>query len=337
MVYPEFIKEKDKIGITAVSNGIVNEIKQKRLDNAIKKFTEKGFKIIETNDVRHDQYGKSAPSTIQAKELEELYKNKDIKAIICAAGGDFLIEVLPYINFDLIKKNPKWIQGYSDPTNLTFLITTNLDIATIYASNICTFCMKKWHKSLEDNLQILKGNNIIQKSFDKYEKTPLKEIIGNEEYNLDGDVYWKIITNNKEIDTNGRIIGGCIDTISDIFGTKYDNTINFIEKYKEDGIIWYFDNAELTNDNLIKVLWRFKQNGWFQYTKCILFSRIFKEESYYGITYSMAIKEVLEDLEIPIVINCDFGHVAPRITIINGALANIKVKDGKGQIKFDLK
>lgn len=335
MKYPKFIEENSTLGITAISNGIVDNMKRKRLDYAIEKFQQIGFKVIETEDVRTDFFGKSAPSNIQAKELEDLYKNKDVSAVFCAAGGDFLIEALPFINFDIIKSNPKWIQGYSDPTALLFTITTNLDIATLYGNNVCSFAMKEWHKSLVDNFKILSGEKIIQKSFNKYEKISSKYIIGNEGYNLDSMVYWDVIL-GKEINISGRIIGGCIDTISDLFGTKYDKVIDFVEKYKDDGIIWYFDNAELTSEALIRTLWKFRENGWFKYTKCILFSRIIEEKSFYGISYNEAIKQALKDLDVSVAINCDFGHVAPRMTIINGSIAKIKILNGKGEISFIL-
>ncbi len=336
MKYPKFLEENSTLGITAVSNGIVDEMKVKRLNYAIENFQKRGFKVIETEDVRTDFLGKSAPSDIQAKELESLYRDKNVDAIFCAAGGDFLVEALPFVNFDVIKNNPKWIQGYSDPTALLFTITTNLDIATLYGNNVCAFAMNEWHKSLLDNFKILLGKEIIQNSFDKYENNSVEYIIGNEGYNLDSIVHWDVIS-GQEVNTSGRIIGGCIDTISDLFGTKYDNVINFIEKYKSDGIVWYFDNAELSSESLIRTLWKFRENGWFKYTKCILFSRIIEEKSFYGISYSGAIKEVLKDLDISVVINCDFGHVAPRMTIINGSIAMIKVFDGKGEIKFTLK
>lgn len=336
MKYPKFLEENATLGITAISNGIVDDMKIKRLEYAIDNFQKSGFKVIETEDVRTDLFGKSAPSNIQARELEDLYNNKDVCAIFCAAGGDFLVEVLPFINFDIIKNNPKWIQGYSDPTALLFTITTNLDIATLYGNNVCAFAMKKWHKSLLDNFKILSGEEVVQNSFDKYENISTEYVIGNEGYNLDSIVYWDIIL-GKEVNTSGRIIGGSIDTISDLFGTKYDKVVDFIEKYKDDGIIWYFDNAELTSEALIRSLWKFRENGWFKYTKCILFSRIIEEKSFYGISYSDAIKEVLGDLNINIVINCDFGHVAPRMTIINGSIAEIKVFEGRGEIKFILK
>lgn len=337
MLYPEFIKEKDTIGITAISNGVVKELKRNRLENAIKKFKNRGYNVIETDDVRTDTYGKSAPSNIQKKELESLYLNEGVKFILIAAGGDFLIETLPYIDYEIIKENPKWIQGYSDPTLLLFYITTHLDIATIYASNACTFGMEVWHKSLEDNLKIVEGKLAKQESFEKYEQIPHEEITGLESYNLDKEVYWDIITKDTKIEEKGRIIGGCLDSLSDLFGTDFDKTKDFIEKYKKDGIIWYFDVCELTSESLIHTLWKFREAGWFKYTKCILFSRIIKEESFYGIKYEDAIKRVLEKLQIQVAINCDLGHVSPRITIINGSIANVKIKEGKGEIFFELK
>lgn len=130
MIYPEFLKEKDTIGVTAPSDGITDKLKLKRLDNAIKSFK-----------------GRSSSSKDQAKELESLYLDNNTKAIISASGGDFLLEMLSELDFSLIRNHPKWLQGYSDPTGLLFTITTNLDIATIYADNFCVFGMKPWYKS----------------------------------------------------------------------------------------------------------------------------------------------------------------------------------------------
>ena len=337
MIYPKFIEEKALIGVTAPSNGITKKEKLYRLDSAIKKLSEQGFNIKETSNVRTSIKGKSSDSKTQAKELLELFQDKDVTSIICASGGDFLLEILPYIDFNIIKKNPKWLQGYSDPTSLLYIITTTLDIATIYSNNFCAFGMNPWHKSLSDNLEILKGNLIKQTSFDKYENTYQDYIIGDEPYLLTEPVYWKNLNNEEIIEVTGRIIGGCIDCLNDLFGTRFDNTINFIEKYKDDGIIWYFDNCELSNDQLIRTLWKFKNHGYFNHTKGIIFGRSAKVSSYYDISLEDALKHSLNDLNIPIIIDTDIGHIAPRITIINGSIATITSTKGKGSISFKLK
>ena len=337
MIYPAFLKEKDTIGVTAPSDGITDKLKLKRLDNAIKSFKKLGFNIKETPNVRKSFKGRSSSSKDQAKELESLYLDNNTKAIISASGGDFLLEMLSELDFSLIRNHPKWLQGYSDPTGLLFTITTNLDIATIYADNFCVFGMKPWYKSLKNNIEILTGNIIEQESFPKYEKEKKETITGLETYNLTEKVFWKILTNEENINIKGRMIGGCLDIITDLFGTRFDKTEAFLEKYKEDGIIWYFDICELSSESIIRILWKLKDNDWFKYTKGILFSRCTFTTSYYDITYEDAIKHALQDLGIPIIINVDIGHVSPRMTIINGALATVTSSNGKGKINFILK
>ena len=336
MIYPEFLKEHDTIGVTAPSDGITDEVKLKRLDNAIKNFEDRSFIIKETPNVRCSVKGRSSSSKERAEELESLYKDDNVKTIITSGGGDFLLEMLSELDFNVIKDNPKWLQGYSDPTGLLFTITTNLDIATVYSDNFKTFGMEPWHKSLENNLEILKGNIIEQTSFSKYEEDK-KLIIGLEPFNLTKKVYWKNLNNEDVINIKGRMIGGCLDLITELFGTRFDNTKAFLEKYKDDGIIWYFDVCELSSESLIRTLWKLKDNGYFKYTKGILFSRVYSCNSYYDITYEEAIYESLKDLNIPIIINADIGHVSPRMTIINGAIATITSSKGKGKIKFTLK
>ena len=336
MIYPEFLKEHDTIGVTAPSDGITDEVKLKRLDNAIKNFEDRSFIIKETPNVRCSVKGRSSSSKERAEELERLYKDDNVKTIITSGGGDFLLEMLSELDFNVIKDNPKWLQGYSNPTGLLFTITTNLDIATVYSDNFKTFGMEPWHKSLENNLEILKGNIIEQTSFSKYEEDK-KLITGLEPFNLTKKVYWKNLNNEEVINIKGRIIGGCLDLITELFGTRFDNTKAFLEKYKDDGIIWYFDVCELSSESLIRTLWKLKDNGYFKYTKGILFSRVYACNSYYDITYEEAIYESLKDLNIPIIINADIGHVSPRMTIINGAIATITSSKGKGKIKFTLK
>lgn len=337
MIYPEFIRERDIIGVSAPSAGLTEPLRINTLNNAVKKFEEKGYKILLTPNVRKNEDGVSSSATIRSLELASLYQNKDVKAIICAKGGEFLVEMLSCFDFSVVQKNIKWLQGYSDPTGLLFTITTNLDIATIYGSNFAGFGMDTWHESLENNLDILEGKLMMQKSFARYESMRVDMVTGREGYHLDTPVYWKILNQEKEVSFKGRIIGGCIDIITELFGTRFDKTKEFIEKYKGDGIIWYFDNCELSMEDMVRTLWKFKDNGWFQYTTGIIFGRSATNYSNMGITLEDALNRVLGDLDLPIILDTDIGHVPPRMTIINGAYTMVYCKDGKGTLEFQLK
>lgn len=337
MVYPAFIKKGDIMGVSAPSNGVTRDAKVNQLNMAIEKLNEKGYPILEAPHVRFNLGYASSDAKTRALELESLYKNQDVKAIICATGGEFLLEMLSYFDFSIVKDNIKWLQGYSDPTGLLFTITTNYDIATIYGHNFVGFGMDPWHESIENNLKILEGNLILQKSFSMYEGEWVEPVLGTEEYTLNTPVYWKNLNDEEEIKLMGRMIGGCIDIITELFGTRFDKTKEFIEKYKNDGIIWYFDNCELSSEDLVRTLWKFKDNGWFHHCNGIIFGRSACHESNFEISFDEAVRRVLGDINIPIIIDADFGHVPPRMTIINGAYATIVSKEGKGTIKFELK
>lgn len=337
MLYSTNIKKGDTIGVTATSDGNIDKIKIKRLDNAIKNFEERGYTIKETPNVRSSYKGRSSSKEQRAKEFMKLVEDKNIAAIITARGGDFLLEILPYIDFEKIRKNPKWIQGFSDTTGLGFCVTTICDIATIYAENFGDFGMENWHTCLENNLKILEGKEIIQESFKEYQSMFQDYKIGLETYKLDKKVEWKNAQNEEKIELNGRILGGCIDILISLVGTKFDKVKEFIEKYKNDKIVWFFDNCELTSEGILRGLWQLKEAGWFSNTSGFIFGRTMTRSSCYGISFEEAVEEVLQELNVPIILEADIGHLPPQFTIINGAIVHIVSKDGKGKIDFTLK
>lgn len=337
MLYSTNIKKGDTIGVTATSDGNIDKIKIKRLDNAIKNFEERGYTIKETPNVRSSYKGRSSSKEQRVKEFMKLVEDKNIAAIITARGGDFLLEILPYIDFEKIRKNPKWIQGFSDTTGLGFCVTTICDIATIYAENFGDFGMENWHTCLENNLKILEGKEIIQESFKEYQSMFQDYKIGLETYKLDKKVEWKNAQNEEKIELNGRILGGCIDILVSLVGTKFDKVKEFIEKYKNDKIVWFFDNCELTSEGILRGLWQLKEAGWFSNISGFIFGRTMTRSSCYGISFEEAVKEVLQELNVPIILEADIGHLPPQFTIINGAIVHIVSKDGKGKIDFTLK
>lgn len=327
MLYPNFLKENDLIGITAPSAGVGRKIES--FDKSINSIHKAGYRTLETEHVRINNEV-SATAQIRAKELDEIITNKDVSMVMCATGGDFLIDMLPFVRFDNISQNPKWVMGYSDPTSLLYTITTKLDIATIYGLNAGSYDQENLHKSLQNNLEILKGNLVNQESFDLYEK---EEDESKDGYNLTEKVFWKNLNGNFSVE--GRIIGGCIDCLRDLIGTPYDNTVNFIEKYKEDGIIWYFDIFSLTTEEFYRSLFQMREAGWLKYTKAVIVGRVRFPNSFTQMTYEKALLKIFG--KIPIVFDIDIGHVSPKMTIINGGVANIESKDGKGSISFALK
>ena len=331
MKYPKFLSNGSTIGITAVSAGVGNKLDE--YEFSIENIKSNGFNIVETDSVRVNHYI-SNTGIIRANELESLIVNDDVDMIFCAAGGDFAIEMLEFVNYEAIVKNPKWIMGASDPTSLLYYVTTKLDIATIYGHNAGSYDAKNLHESNKISLEYIKGNLVKQQSYPLYESNKKSRTIDG--YNLDTPVIYENINGNMNV--AGRLIGGCIDVLKDIIGTKYDGTLGFIEKYKDDGIIWYFDNFALSSDTFYRTLIQMKYAGWFKYTKGIIVGRVmYPEINFSEFTYEEALKRAFVDTDIPVVFNADIGHVVPKMTLINGAIAHVVVEDGKGNIEFELK
>ena len=326
MLYPEFIKKGQTIGICAPSAGAGHKLDSLKESNRV--LRAKGYKVKESASVRKNGV-RSASGKKRGKELNELISDKKVKTVIAAKGGNYMLEMLPYIDFDNIKNNPKWLCGMSDPTNMLFTCTTKCDIATLYGFNGAGFTMKS-NKPQTMFFNYLKGNIKTQNSY-KYYQIFIETI--NDVKTYKQEVKW--ISKNP-VNITGRMIGGCIEVIEKIIGSEYDSTNEFIERYKDDGIIWYFDVFDMSSLNFYLTLLQFKNAGWFKYCKGVLIGRVaFPNVEDKRLDYIKAADKALG--KIPHICEMDIGHTRPSMVMINGAMASVKCRNGKGSISFKLK
>ncbi|MBO5478282.1 MAG: LD-carboxypeptidase [Clostridia bacterium] len=298
MRYPEKLKIGDTIGICAPSAGITEPEKVEKLNQAIQSLEKMGYKVIETESVRKDEKGRSTTASKRAEEFMELWKNEEVKLILYAGGGDFLMEMLDELDFKELKKlPPKWTQGFSDITTISFLLNTICDIPSMYCDAIKDYAMTPLYRNLSDSLKLISGEDIIQESFEKH--------IDGEEYNTDYtynltlDTKWRNITGQKEIFMQGRAIGGCLDCVDTLIGTKFDTVKEYIEKYKQDGILWFLECYETNTPQLERTLWKMKNAGYFEHCKGIIFGRPYILREDYEIDEDEAILDVIRKIKHP--------------------------------------
>lgn len=334
--YPFPLLKGDTIGITAPSLGVTGVI-AKKMENAIQQLEKLGYKFVETESVRKQYKLTSAPAEVRAREFTSLYLDENVKAIIPPWGGEFLMDMLPYLDFDELKRaKPKWVLGFSDTSTLLFTLTLNLNIATAHGPNLLDFGNKPIDESVLETLNILskeKRQEFIQHGLEFYQKEWL-EITENTfpPYNLTEKVEWKILGDEKENEFSGRLIGGNMDVICKLIGTPFAQVKNFINNNKSDGIVWYFESCEMNSSDIYRTLWQMKMNGWFEYCKGFLFGRADGYTDVGDFTFIDALKYPLADLDIPVIYDIDLGHLPPQLTFINGAYATINVKNGKGRV-----
>ena len=327
MKYPKFIKQNGTIGICAPSAGI--GLKSEDFDKSLNVLKQHGYHIIETESVRSTEL-RSANAKTRAKELKELFTNDKVDIVMAAAGGDFLYEMLGETDFETMQKNPKWLLGMSDPTSLLFTYTVKYDVATMYGINAGSFDLNPYHSSLDDCLSLLEGNLVTQESYDYISSTKrfsdLPEV-------YDKPNYWK--SNVTEYHDSGRLIGGCLDVLKDLIGTKFADMKGFNERYKDDGIILYFEDFALSAEAFYLTILQMRYAGWLDQVKAVIVGRTLFGSSGTGLTYEEALERALGN--IPYFYDADIGHTIPTMTFINGAICHLDYQDKKASIKFELK
>ena len=172
MRFPKFIKRGDTIGFVAPSFGCDTEPYKTAFGRAQENFRNMGFGIqIGPNCYVGEGIGISNKPELCGQEINDYYTSEKNDALISCGGGELMCEILNYIDFDRLRAaDPKWFMGYSDNTNLTFLLTTLCDTASIYGPCAAAFGQEPWHRSVADAMAVLQGQKLSFAGYDGWEK-----------------------------------------------------------------------------------------------------------------------------------------------------------------------
>ena len=212
MKYPKLLQKGDTIGVCAPSSGVSGETLSVRLDNAIRNIKALGYDVIETASVRCDDKCVSASSEIRVAEFMNLYETPNVAAILPPWGGEFLMDMLPHLDFEKLAAIPaKWVCGYSDMSTLTFTLTLNSDIATIHGSNLMNMGYARIHDSDMRAFDVMSNRTTEQKSWDTWGGFSSWDDFTGEVYNLDKPSTWKSLQGDERVSFDGMMIGGCLE------------------------------------------------------------------------------------------------------------------------------
>ena len=126
MMIPEKLKMGDTIGVVAPSGPIINE-KIEEINKAKEIVENLGFKVKFSKNLFSNTTGYSATAKEKAEDINEMFADKEVKMIWCAKGGENSNSTFEYLDYELIKQNPKIICGYSDITSITNMIQLKQD------------------------------------------------------------------------------------------------------------------------------------------------------------------------------------------------------------------
>ncbi len=362
MRYPEFLHDGGRIGFIAPSFGCATEPYLSDFDEALNAFKSMGYKTVLGPNC-HSDCGIGISNTPEkcAAEANDFFTSGKSDVIISCGGGELMCGILPYIDFDSIKKSdPKWFMGYSDNTNLTFLLNTLCDTASIYS-----VCASKFapghHVCVDDAFEILTGKRASVSNYDRWykevwgaanedteDKNSAKEkpvdVYVNEKTGDTFDVYeykqYIHVGDKKAENANlsGRLIGGCMDCLQVLVGTKFDKVPEFANRYKNDGIIWFLESCDLSVMSIRRVLWQMENAGWFENVRGFLIGRPLRFDDTFGdFDHYDAVLGILAKYNVPILMDLDIGHQFPQMPIISGACANVSARGNSLNIDFLLK
>ncbi|MCX6796361.1 MAG: LD-carboxypeptidase [Candidatus Falkowbacteria bacterium] len=320
---PKKLMKGDEIRIIAPSSSL-GIISQENRELAIKRLGKLGLKISYSKNAEEIDEFESSSIESRVSDLHEAFLDKNVSGILAAIGGFNVNQILKYLNYDLIRNNPKIICGYSDITALSIAIYAKTGLVNYSGPAFANFGMIK---GLDYTIDYFKKCLMNNDSF---------EVVSSEKWS---DDKWyldqekrKFIKNNGELlinegEAEGKIIGGNLCTLNLLIGTEFmpsiKNSILFLED-DEESKLKHFDR------NLQSLL----HQPEFSQARGLVIGRFQKvsEATNEKIIKMIKTKKELDD--IPIVANLDFGHTSPLLTFPIGGKA--KLSAVSGSMKLDI-
>jgi muramoyltetrapeptide carboxypeptidase LdcA involved in peptidoglycan recycling len=323
-IYPKKLQRGDSIQVIAPSRsmGIIGEDSKEYALEYFEK--ELGLKVTFSKNVYEMDRFKSSSIKSRVSDIHNAFKDPNIKAIFTIIGGFNCNQLLEYIDWDIIKSNPKIFCGYSDITALNNAIFAMTGLVTYSGVHYSTFGQKKLDRYTPSYLERV--------LFDKKEI----KILPTEKWS--DDAWYRDQDNRKLIksdgfwalnsgEAKGTVLGANLCTFNLLQGTKYmpslKNSILFLED-DEESKAQHFDRD-------LQSLIHLKD---FKYVKGLVIGRFQKESGISKDDLVQIVKTKKQLNKIPVLANADFGHTDPKFTFPIGGDVELKVTKSKGYLTF---
>ncbi len=336
--FPEPLRPGDRIGVTSPSSGVPRSL-WPRLEFAARWLQEAGFEVVLGRCLDGDDSHVSAPAVERADELQRMLTDPQIRAVVPPWGGETGIDVLDLLDWDRIAAAaPTWVVGYSDLSTLLLPLTLRTGWATVHGSNLMDTPyaampgLVHWTEVATTTGPVRQEASgvFLSGARDDWQTDPTPTAYPG----LSGRGTWQESL-EEEVETSGRLIGGCLETIANLAGTPFGDVPAFGRAYADDGLILYLEAAEAPALEVCRRLHGLRLAGWFEHATAILIGRTAAPDSD-GLSQRDAVLDALADLDVPLVLDVECGHVPPHLPLVNGALAHLTVTDHERSIVQEL-
>ncbi len=337
MIKPKKLQRGDKVATISLSWGGAGEFRHRY--QAAKKQIQENFdlEVVETkNALKSAKWIYDNPKA-RAEDLMEALEDQSIKAIISNIGGDDSIRMLPYIDFEVIKNNPKIFIGFSDST-VTHFCFYKAGVTSFYGtSTLVGFAENKgMHQYQIDDIKRTlfsdKVTGIINPNTDGWTSErlewgePKNQDTARKLVPSDG---WNFLQGSEIVP--GELLGGCLDVLETLKDTKL-----WVKPSEWNGKIMFFETSEVTMPpHYFKwILRNYVASGIMYNINGLIIGRPYDNK--YIEEYEEALIQVIREeaglKDLPIITQMDFGHTCPTFTIPYGVKAQINPKDKRFSI-----
>ncbi|HLL64575.1 MAG TPA: S66 peptidase family protein [Micromonosporaceae bacterium] len=333
--YPDPLRPGDRVGVTSPSSG-VDEGMRGRLRVAIQCVRERGYEVI-VGDCMDGAGHVSAPAPERAAELMRMLTDPTIRAVVPPWGGETAIDLLPLLDWDSLRgAEPTWMVGFSDISTILTPLTLLTGVATVHGNDLMDTPYRAPAGLLSwlEIAALAPGETFTQIPPGRYRSAGWDDYLRHpdvDEFSLDTAGRWTRLDGVGDVDVAGRLIGGCLETLCNLAGTRYADIEDFARREAPDGLLVYVEAAEADAAAICRNLHGMRLNGFFTSANAVVVGRT-RAPGFGGLTQHAAVLDALGSLGVPIIADVECGHVPPYLPIVNGAPGRIVLSGDRNEL-----
>lgn len=289
---PQALKHGDTVGIVSPAS----KIDEKHIKSAVGQIEAFGYNVVVGTYALEQHHTFSGTDKQRASDLQKMLDAPEVKAILCSRGGYGTIRTLQHLRWDVYKKNPKWIVGFSDITALHSALH-NMGYASVHGVMTAYFSNGgKTSKSLQTLMNALTG-------------VPNKYMFAHSKYNVTGEA-------------SGVVVGGNLSVLFSLRGTPFDIDTR--------GKILFIEDLAEYRYHIDRIMMNLKTGGLLEGVSGLLvggFTGLKDNDNPFGMSYQEIIIDAVKDYGFPVAFDFPAGHQPENYAIKMGCEAELSVSE----------
>ncbi|MBM7111258.1 Microcin C7 self-immunity protein MccF [Brevibacillus laterosporus] len=324
IIFPEKLQKGDMIRVISPSRSLGIIAKEIR-EQALYVLGKLGLRVTFSRHAEEMDHFSSSRIESRVADIHEAFTDPEVKGILTTIGGFNVNQLLPYLNYELIRNNPKLLSGYSDITALQNAIYVRTGLVTYSGPHFSTLGMKKGLEYTVEYFQkcFMENKEMIIQSSETWSDDAWYADQENREFIPNEGVYMI-----QPGEARGKILGGNLCTLNLLQGTPFMPDLNDAILFLEDD---YLSFAEEFDRNLQSLLHTLIYRG---QVKGICFGRFQKQSNISPNVLKEMILTKRELQNIPVIAGLDFGHTTPCFPFPIGGMAEFVANEQGTELRI---